>query len=797
MARADQILATFTMTAGLGAYAGAFTAYKGTAYRAPAYLGNGVQGRFTVRECTSSSDLTPVTNGAWEEFFGTVSTSGSGSISRDALIDSSTGSFINWANPTTCYVEGGIYAIDLAGAAPDFGDGSDGAVTFDGSTTVLGLAPSGGVYTLTRNVFLTNATVNSGVTVKPNGFLIYGTGTLTNNGTIHDNGGNGTAATSGAAGAGGTGAAGNNTSAWGVAASAPPDGANGQRKTGSSTGNGVTSSASSTLGVSPSIGGSSGSSGSATTATAGTGNGVAATTQTAPTTAIGYPRSVPAALSGIAGAIGWRAGGASGPSGGVSCNTAGNVAGSGGGGGAGGFVGIAFANIINNGTISANGGNAGNSFASVTSGQSAAGPSAGGGGGLVIVVYGTFTGNTPTATGGVAGTGATAGGGTVGSATNGSDGTVILIPAALNTSSSTGLLPAPVNTLVTPDFRRLPRQARATLTGYATDGYTATNWYLQHNAGSSNVQLRNWSQGDSSPPVAFTVLGPSYLQLKNNAGAAAGVALCQFVEANGPGGLAAAQLQAQQIAASIIAVASTGTPTLKIAVREWQGTVDAPTKPVASWSGNVPTFQSTSYASVATGSGTLNTSTATTASATGTPTSSCVGLWVIVYVEGLAAGASLYLSQASLTRGSTLPSQWQPHPSDEELSQRYVFVPGPTRTFGHPWNDTKYIEWWYTAPCQMRASPSLFTSLTFSNTGFTPTGSNWTAATFASAGAITATGGVTYGMNLDGQFPLQVLGVYALAGTSFTGTGYAAASPVILSFGPSSILGFTAEIVPS
>lgn len=234
------------------------------------------------------------------------------------------------------------------------------------------------------------------------------------------------------------------------------------------------------------------------------------------------------------------------------------------------------------------------------------------------------------------------------------------------------------NLLVNGDFRRLPRQARATLTTYISTGaHGPTNWYLQDN-GSTDIQFRNWTQGDGSPPASFAELGPSYLQIKNNSGSAKSFALGQFIEANGPGGLAAASLRATAIAAGFRAIASAGTPTLKIAIREWTGTADAPTKPVASWSLGVPTFQTTNYASVATGSAALNTSTATPVTATGTPSSSCVGLWVIAYVESLANGASIYLGQAQLVRGSQVPT-WAPHPADNELCQRYCessYTPG-------------------------------------------------------------------------------------------------------------------------
>lgn len=68
-----------------------------------------------------------------------------------------------------------------------FGTGADGAVTFDGSTTILGLVPSGNIYTMTRDIHCTNITINNGVTIYPAGYRIYATGTLTNDGTISNN----------------------------------------------------------------------------------------------------------------------------------------------------------------------------------------------------------------------------------------------------------------------------------------------------------------------------------------------------------------------------------------------------------------------------------------------------------------------------------------------------------------------------------------------------------------------------------------------------------------------------------
>src|SRR5919108_5908125 len=69
-----------------------------------------------------------------------------------------------------------------------FGDGSDGAVTFDGTTTVLGLVPSLNTYTMNRSIFCTNITINASVIIKTNGYRIFCAGTLTNNGTISNAG---------------------------------------------------------------------------------------------------------------------------------------------------------------------------------------------------------------------------------------------------------------------------------------------------------------------------------------------------------------------------------------------------------------------------------------------------------------------------------------------------------------------------------------------------------------------------------------------------------------------------------
>src|ERR1700733_6892066 len=86
-----------------------------------------------------------------------------------------------------------------------FGDGIDGSVTFDGTSTVLGITPSSNKYLLSRDIFLADmSSINSGVTIVNPGFRIFVAGALTNNGTISADGGAGGVASSYGGGSCGT-----------------------------------------------------------------------------------------------------------------------------------------------------------------------------------------------------------------------------------------------------------------------------------------------------------------------------------------------------------------------------------------------------------------------------------------------------------------------------------------------------------------------------------------------------------------------------------------------------------------
>jgi hypothetical protein len=73
--------------------------------------------------------------------------------------------------------------LDYIDARP-FGTGQDGDVTLDGSTNYNSFSSrSGSVYTLTRDVFADDLTINTGVELKAAGFRVYVKGTLTTVGT--------------------------------------------------------------------------------------------------------------------------------------------------------------------------------------------------------------------------------------------------------------------------------------------------------------------------------------------------------------------------------------------------------------------------------------------------------------------------------------------------------------------------------------------------------------------------------------------------------------------------------------
>jgi len=268
-----------------------------------------------------------------------------------------------------------------------FGDGTDGDFTVIGGSSLL----------LSRERHYNNLTVQATGTVKPQGFKLLVANTLTNAGTVNDNGEDATGTTGGG----------------GLAArqylnAQSGGGVNGRNTTGVGS-NGIAAAANSynNLGTLPT-----GGNGGAANAQAGGTGGTCAVTNSRWASSLFTAR---AATTGFGGGGGGASGG---------CDVTAGGASSGGGGGGGGILWLAAKSIVNaGGFIGASGGKGGDAS---SPGGGKAGGGGGGGGGLVGILTTTpvaSIGGTRSAAGGGAGAGINGGG----TGVAGTDGSVNII----------------------------------------------------------------------------------------------------------------------------------------------------------------------------------------------------------------------------------------------------------------------------------------------------------------------------------------------------------------------------------
>jgi len=268
----------------------------------------------------------------------------------------------------------------------EFGDGSDGALTADGTATVgtgsvTGVAcvtVASNVYTQTRECFFSSLTIQSGKTWLPSGFPLHVSGTLTVTGDLNTNG---LAAVTNAGGAAGwsahplpSGTAGGNASSGGGSSSTTPTDCSATAAAG---GNGTTPTTGGNGGNCHGAGGGGGGPGNAGGSSGNSGGGGGTITLASSSTGASFRNhfaSVRAIQWGVtAGTSSFSAptGGGGGGAGGA----AGAGAGGGGGGGAGWLV-VQARSFSVSGTIRALGG-----ACAVGSGATAATNGGGGGGG--------------------------------------------------------------------------------------------------------------------------------------------------------------------------------------------------------------------------------------------------------------------------------------------------------------------------------------------------------------------------------------------------------------------------------
>jgi hypothetical protein len=269
-----------------------------------------------------------------------------------------------------------------------FCDGSDGAVTFDGSSTVLGLVPSGSNYTMTRDICCNGCTINAGVAIFGS-WRFFDYGTLTLNGRIANNGGSGGngSTTTGTAGSLAGSASGFMSRSLAGGAGSTTNGANGGSVN-------APNGCSATGGSAPSGNGNTctGGAGGGGTGTGGAGGGASVVSDV-----VSDSRSFLESLDMLTGRNNVTSinVGAGGGGGGGSTGFAG-----GGGGGGGAPVLVGAKRITGSGSIESKGGNGGNGNAGGNTGGG------GGGAGGYVVVY-VLSGSFPTitVTGGTHGTG--------------------------------------------------------------------------------------------------------------------------------------------------------------------------------------------------------------------------------------------------------------------------------------------------------------------------------------------------------------------------------------------------------
>jgi hypothetical protein len=270
-----------------------------------------------------------------------------------------------------------LIALNLGlnnGSAAAYGSAVDGKQTFDGTTTILGLAPSSSIYTLTRDIYLAEGSViGASAIIECAGFRIFCNGNLTINGVIRTTANAAVTSTPGALLAYSGTISNTTVGTAGGAASTTTTGGNGTNATPNALGG---------------VGGTGGTEGggAGTPGTGGTITAPAATVQNLQNVVNAVQVRVTGTTA-LALCIGGSGGG-----GGAGDGT--NSSGAGGGGG--GIVGVYANTISGTGSITAIGGVGG---AASNTGNSGGG--GGGGGGCIVLVSMSVTTTPPTITAGV------------------------------------------------------------------------------------------------------------------------------------------------------------------------------------------------------------------------------------------------------------------------------------------------------------------------------------------------------------------------------------------------------------
>ena len=280
---------------------------------------------------------------------------------------------------TTAYVQSAVSGIS-GGSSQIYGDGSDGAIVFDGTTTASGGATYlNFIYTMSREIYASTITINtvSGnpITINPNGYRLFCNGAITSNNVsnaISCSGGNGSTG-----GLNSSPAAGGSAGSGGVPQSSGGSGGSGGTST-----NGLIGTVGADRQYCFNAGSGAGGSGGSTSTTV---SGAAGGVTVSPYLLNNYWKSYLNIYT-MQDINGNYYGGGAGGGGGAGIYTGGQgYGGGGGGGGGGGAMALFLKTITNNFQISATGGYGGDPYIG-TGGAGFEGSGGGGGGGGFILL---------------------------------------------------------------------------------------------------------------------------------------------------------------------------------------------------------------------------------------------------------------------------------------------------------------------------------------------------------------------------------------------------------------------------
>lgn len=324
--------------------------------------------------------------------------------------------------------------------------------------------------------------------------------------------------------------------------------------------------------------------------------------------------------------------------------------------------------------------------------------------------------------------------------------------------STPGLLP--FNYLTNPGFRHWARNTIDPTAAFITaDGaYGSTCWYTLSSSALTQVAQ-----------ITGTTARYGLKLTADSAGDRSGACqvLCKDLTHTLRGKTVIAQARVKR---------STASKTVRIALVEWTGTADAPTKDIVnSWSNGTFTagnfFTSTTVTVIGTGtSGSMAADTWTAVSVSGTVSASANNLYVLIWTEDTMAGSStMSIECPGLYEGSTVQT-WAEGPTNELTNpERYgIALTRAGFDFMHSVRSgTAYLEAIHASlPTTMRVAPTASNNVSGWTAG-NPTGVTVGAYNEATSAYVTISGSLTFVVSLLTPYMVEI---YVQASSSFNGS---------------------------